>query len=323
MARKVKNFRDLGGIPAADGKSVCYGKLYRSGHLGKIKPEVAEKLRDRKGLRTVVDLRAPAELSHKRDIVPEGVDYLHLPPLTDEQNPAVTRHTGPSILKKIMKVEGGARTYLSDTYRTMISSEPSLRALREFFDVLLEDGGAVLWHCTQGKDRTGVVAAAILLALGVDRDEIMRDYMRTNRSCRFKNFWIFLALLLFAQIGLLYIAVSDIRIPDFIIKRILEKTESEGFYVSVGDVRLRNLTVITARDLSIGTSHGNDPFLRVRRCAVKLGPDALISGNPVPQLIYAAGTEYLCPSIISPTGKSERIFSEGTLILRKTEEKIM
>ncbi len=196
MARKVKNFRDLGGIPAAGGKKVCYGKLYRSGHLGKIKPEVAEKLRDKNGLRTVVDLRAPAELSHKRDIVPNGVDYLHIPPLTDEQNPAVTRHTGPSILKKIMKVEGGARTYLSDTYRTMVSSEQSLEALREFFDVLLEDDGAVLWHCTQGKDRTGVAAAAILLALGVDRDEIMRDYMRTNRTCFFKNFWIFIGVVL-------------------------------------------------------------------------------------------------------------------------------
>ena len=196
MARKVKNFRDLGGIPTTDGKSVCYGKLYRSGHLGKIKPKVAEKLRDKKGLRTVIDLRAPAELSHKRDIVPEGVDYLHIPPLTDEQNPAVTRHTGPSILKKIMKVDGGARTYLADTYRTMISSEESLEAFREFFDVLLEDDGAVLWHCTQGKDRTGVVAAAILLALGVDRDAIMRDYMKTNRSCRFKNFWIFIGVVL-------------------------------------------------------------------------------------------------------------------------------
>ena len=194
MARKVKNFRDLGGIPTADGKHVCYGKLYRSGHLGKIKLEVAEKLRDKKGLRTVIDLRAPAELSHKRDIVPEGVDYLHIPPLTDEQNPAVTRHTGPSILAKIMQVEGGARTYLAETYRTMISSEPSLEAMREFFRILLEDDGAVLWHCTQGKDRTGVVAAATLLALGVDRDEIMRDYMRTNRSCRFKNFWIFVGV---------------------------------------------------------------------------------------------------------------------------------
>ncbi|MBO5970799.1 MAG: tyrosine-protein phosphatase, partial [Clostridia bacterium] len=97
---------------------------------------------------------------------------------------------------KIMQVDGGARTYLSDTYRTMISSEPSLRALREFFDVLLEDDGAVLWHCTQGKDRTGVVAAAILLALGVDRDAIMRDYMKTNRSCFFKNFWIFIGVVL-------------------------------------------------------------------------------------------------------------------------------
>ena len=196
MARKVKNFRDLGGIPAANGKSVRYGKLYRSGHLAKIKLEVAERLRDKNGLRTVIDLRAPAELAHKRDIVPEGVDYLHIPPLTDEQNPAVTRETGPSILKKIMQVEGGARTYLADTYRTMISSEFSLDALREFFDVLLQDDGAVLWHCTQGKDRTGVAAAALLLALGVDRDEIMRDYMKTNRSCRFKNFWIFLGVVL-------------------------------------------------------------------------------------------------------------------------------
>ena len=196
MAKRVKNLRDLGGIPAAGGKKVRYGKLYRSGHLGKINEESAEKLRDETNLATVIDLRAPAELSHRQDVIPEGVDYLHIPPLTDEQNPAVTRETGPSILKKIMQVDGGARTYLSDTYRTMISSEPSLRALREFFDVLLEDDGAVLWHCTQGKDRTGVVAAAILLALGVDRDEIMRDYMRTNRTCFFKNFWIFIGVVL-------------------------------------------------------------------------------------------------------------------------------
>lgn len=196
MAKRVKNLRDLGGIPAADGKTVRYGKLYRSGHLGKINTESAEKLRDQKNLATVIDLRAPAELAHRSDVIPSGVVYLHIPPLTDEQNPAVTRETGPEILEKISKVSGGARTYLSDTYRTMISSEPSLEALREFFDVLLEDDGAVLWHCTQGKDRTGVVAAAILLALGVDRDAIMRDYMKTNRSCQFKNFWIFVGVVL-------------------------------------------------------------------------------------------------------------------------------
>ncbi|MGM9642156.1 MAG: tyrosine-protein phosphatase [Eubacteriales bacterium] len=196
MARKIKNFRDLGGIPAADGKVVRPRLLYRSGHLAKIKLKTANKLRDKKGLKAVIDLRAPGELAHRRDIVPEGVDYLHLPPLTDEQNPAVTRRTGPSILRKIMNVDGGARAYLAQTYRTMVTSEPSLEALRKFMRTLMEEDGAVLWHCTQGKDRTGIASAAILLALGVDRDDIMRDYMRTNRSCRFKNLWIFLGVAL-------------------------------------------------------------------------------------------------------------------------------
>lgn len=197
MAKRIKNFRDLGGIPAANGKRVRCGRLYRSGHLCKIKQSTAEKLRDRGGLRTVIDLRAPSELEHKRDIVPEGVDYIHLPPLNDEQNPAVTRKTGPAILKRIMKEGGGARAYLSGTYRTMISSESSLKALRKFMRTLIdEEDGAILWHCTQGKDRTGVVAAAVLLALGADREAIMRDYMKTNRSCRFKNFWIYLGVVL-------------------------------------------------------------------------------------------------------------------------------
>lgn len=195
MPKKINNFRDLGGIPAADGKTIRYGKLYRSGHLAKIKPKTAIHLRDKKGLRTVIDLRAPAELCDKRDILPEGVDYLHLPPLSDEQNPAVTRKTATSILNRIMEFDGGARAYLSETYRTMVSSEPCLEALRELIRELMEEeDGAVLWHCTQGKDRTGVASAAVLLALGVDRDEIMRDYMRTNRSCRFKNFWIFIGV---------------------------------------------------------------------------------------------------------------------------------
>ncbi|MBP3302454.1 MAG: hypothetical protein J6L64_04915 [Opitutales bacterium] len=138
-----------------------------------------------------------------------------------------------------------------------------------------------------------------------------------------KKFWIFLALLLLVQIGLLYISVSEIRIPDAIVKKFLKKTESEGFYISIGDVRLRNLTVITAKEIDIGTSRGNDPFLHLRRCAIKLGPDALISGKPFPQFFYIDGAEFFCPSVISPTGKAEQIFSDGTLILRKKDEKIM
>ena len=197
MARKIKNFRDLGGIPAADGKCVRPGMLFRSGHLAAIKPRTADRLRDKIGLRTVVDLRSPSELAEKPDVVAEGVDYCHLPPLNDEQNPSINRQNRRPILYKIMALDGGARRYLSDTYRTMINTEPSLDACGDLIRLLLdEDDGAVLWHCTQGKDRTGIASAAVLLALGVDRDEIMRDYMRTNRAVRLKNIPIYLGVVL-------------------------------------------------------------------------------------------------------------------------------
>lgn len=198
MPKKIKNFRDLGGIPAADGKRVRPGMLYRSGHLAAIKPKTADKLRDKMGLRAVVDLRSPSELAEKPDVVAEGVDYCHLPPLNDEQNPSINKKNRRPILYKIMAQDGGARRYLSDTYRTMIAEAPALDAFSDLIHLLLDDQeeGAVLWHCTQGKDRTGIASAAVLLALGVDRDEIMRDYMRTNRSVRLKNWLIYLGVTL-------------------------------------------------------------------------------------------------------------------------------
>ncbi|MBQ9079778.1 MAG: tyrosine-protein phosphatase [Clostridia bacterium] len=197
MPKKIKNFRDLGGIPAADGKHIRSGMLFRSGHLARIKPKTADRMRDKMGLRAVVDLRSPSELAEHPDVVADGVDYCHLPPLNDEQNPSINKKNRRPILYRIMALDGGARGYLSDTYRTMVATTPPLEAFAELIHLLLEeDNGAVLWHCTQGKDRTGIASAAVLLALGVDRDEIMRDYMRTNRSCRIKNWLIYLGVTL-------------------------------------------------------------------------------------------------------------------------------
>ena len=197
MAKKVKNLRDLGGIRAADGMRVRPGLLYRSGHLAHLKPRHANHMRDKLGIKSIIDLRAPSELAQKSDVVAESVEYCHLPPLNDEQNPAVNRHNCRTLLNNIMSHKGGAREHMSDTYRTMVTEEPSLEAFATLIHMLLEENdGAFLWHCTQGKDRTGIASAAVLLALGVDRDEIMRDYMRTNKSCRVKNFFIYLGVIL-------------------------------------------------------------------------------------------------------------------------------
>ena len=195
MLKKFKNFRDLGNLPAADGRKIKKGKLYRSGHLYKISEKTAELLRDRKGLRTIIDLRSPSELAEHKDVVAEGVNYIHLPPLNDEQNPSINRENRKGVLIEIMAKEGGAKKHLSDIYRLMITQKESLEAFREMLRLLAdEENAAFLWHCTQGKDRTGVAAAITLMTLGVDRKVIMRDYMRTNRSCRFINALIFLGV---------------------------------------------------------------------------------------------------------------------------------
>ena len=195
MSKKLKNFRDLGGIPASDGKKVRHGMLYRSGYLCKISPEKAEYLRDRKGIQTVVDLRSPSELAEHKDVIASGVRYIHLPPLNDQQNPSINRNNRRGVLKSIMAKEGGARRHLSDIYRLMVTQKESLEVFGEYLRLLADEKNTgVLWHCTQGKDRTGIAAAIILMVLGVDRKEIMRDYMRTNRSCAWVNFWIYIGV---------------------------------------------------------------------------------------------------------------------------------
>ena len=76
---------------------------------------------------------------------------------------------------------GGARRLLEGLYPRMVSQESCLMAIRRFFQILLEHGeGAVLWHCTSGKDRTGVTAALLLLALGASWETVLEDYLLTN-----------------------------------------------------------------------------------------------------------------------------------------------
>ena len=195
MSKKFRNFRDLGNLPAADGKKIKKGKLYRSGHLCKISEKTAKFLHEEKGLKTLIDLRSPSELAEHQDVVDAGVRYIHLPPLNDQQNPSINRNNRKSVLISIMEKEGGAKKHLSDIYRLMVTQRESLDAFAQMLKIMADENNtAVLWHCTQGKDRTGIAAAIILLALGVDRKDIMRDYMRTNRSKRLINSLIFVGV---------------------------------------------------------------------------------------------------------------------------------
>ena len=198
VIKSVAYFRDLGGIKNTDGEIVKPGVLYRTSELKKLSDdEKAIFLEDLK-LGTVIDLRAPKEVSLAEDAFANSdvVSYHHIALCNDEENPAITKKNRIGILKIRIKEDGGMTGHLIRLYRLIISSERSQKGFREIFDILLknEEQKAIIWHCTQGKDRTGLVSALILFALGVSKETILKDYMRFNKWHRMKRVWIYMGM---------------------------------------------------------------------------------------------------------------------------------
>ena len=85
------------------------------------------------------------------------------------------------MLEHASSLGGDPELYVDKLYENLVVDEHASSYYGRFFDILLEaDDRAVLWHCTAGKDRVGVGTALLLSALSVDRDTIIRDFVRTN-----------------------------------------------------------------------------------------------------------------------------------------------
>jgi protein-tyrosine phosphatase len=170
------NFRDIGGYPTADGQHVRWGMIYRSSELANLTAEDYDGL-NRLGIRTIYDLRSVEERSDKPTVwqgaaPPEILahDYaMDTSPLTG------AFRDGASVEK--------ARSVMTSYYAMMIDSHRT--QFRTVFAELLEgENGAILYHCSDGKDRTGVQTALILAALGVTRDVILADFELSNAHSR-------------------------------------------------------------------------------------------------------------------------------------------
>jgi protein-tyrosine phosphatase len=183
------NARDLGGMPGADGRRVKYRRVIRSGPINEITPKDAEFLKDI-GLHTVADFRTDWEKLGKEDEILDGVEYVDCP-MIEVRADGITRRP-PTDLDSMAKLytasaadinrhRGGGEALMRGMYTALASSEYSIRHYRQFFRLLLDnDSGAVLYHCTMGKDRVGAGTAFLLTALGVPREYITEDYMYTK-----------------------------------------------------------------------------------------------------------------------------------------------
>lgn len=181
---KLHNIRDLGGMSAADGRIIVSGRLIRCGNLSELSDSdraAFSALTD-----TVIDFRTDGERSEKPDIELPGIRYHHIP-IMDSLTAGITREKAAdqNIFARLGSDPAKARQYMCDMYHAFAESDFAAAQYARFIRLLTQPREkAVVWHCTAGKDRAGIGAAIIEELLGVDRDDVIADYLMTNECLR-------------------------------------------------------------------------------------------------------------------------------------------
>ncbi|CAM5538148.1 tyrosine-protein phosphatase [Streptomyces purpurascens] len=180
----VRNFRDVGGLPTVDGRRVRQGVLFRSGHLAHATGEDAAFLTGL-GLHTIFDFRNEADQKLEGpDVELPGVRNVNLP-LSDPADGAefwkLVRDGDLEQLRAILSDGKGAGRMIA-SYRTIIKHRTAEHS--KVLHALAEDSVPALMHCAAGKDRAGLSVAVTLLAVGVEREAIVEDYLKSNAKHR-------------------------------------------------------------------------------------------------------------------------------------------
>lgn len=188
----ILNCRDLGGMPTVDGRRIKKRRLIRSGDLHDATVADMKQLIRMHDLEYVIDFRAPFEVEDEPDPLPlmEGIEYVDLPALSDNAIGFTGLKKGQmfSDMKALKTFSEDPFEYVREMYRKCILGECGHKAYSTFLnDLLKAKEGASLWHCTQGKDRTGVASILVEVSLGVSMENIRRDYLATNM---FTKSWV-------------------------------------------------------------------------------------------------------------------------------------
>lgn len=192
ILESLLNTRDLGGYRTVDGMAVRPKALIRSGALAGITKKDEEILFAEYGVRTVIDLRTRLEADEKPDPEVDGVTNL-FHPILDEELAGFTHENEDGeefdmlegFLMHAKSLEGKPEIYIGQLYKNLVLSERAMNRYGRFIDLVLEAGdGAVLWHCSAGKDRAGMASALLLTALGVDRQTVLEDFVKSNEYLR-------------------------------------------------------------------------------------------------------------------------------------------
>lgn len=173
------NVRDFGGIINAEGQRIRPHCFLRGSALHKLSARDAEKLTTQYRLQTVIDLRTNTEAEEKPDVKLPGVCYVHIP-LIKESTAGISHENETDKKAALSNIPD-----LCALYQSIVTDPYSVAQMKKVFEVITNPGGgAILWHCTEGKDRAGLISALFLSMLDVGKDEIYADYLFTNQASR-------------------------------------------------------------------------------------------------------------------------------------------
>ncbi|MBQ2494464.1 MAG: tyrosine-protein phosphatase [Bacilli bacterium] len=180
--RGQKNLRDIGG--KYQDVEIKLNHLLRGRMLTSLGPKQIETLKVKYHLRTIIDLRDLAEQAQKPDMEIPGVKKLLMPIFADGKV-GITHEDREKkdkieILRKLPP--------MSQMYYEMFHDEclENLAKIIRFIVTAPEEEYAIYYHCSEGKDRTGVISAVLLSMLGVSQEEIIKEYLYTNRVAHHK-----------------------------------------------------------------------------------------------------------------------------------------
>ncbi len=250
----VPNARDMGGYRTKDGRTIKFGKLFRTGELTDMTAADKKKLVRKYHLVKDIDFRSARNiLTDGEDPELDGVAYSRYP-YSSMKNLLFTTEgidIGTDLLEEIIREDYRGdllSTYFMEGYRQMYLTTDGIEMFRGFFKELLDaDGGAVLWHCVSGKDRTGNATMLLLTVLGVEKETIIQDFLLTNdytRADQKKTYDRVLSLTGSTRIA------KDIASKDGVERRWIEASYQtiETYYGSV-DNFLKTMVGLSSKDI--------------------------------------------------------------------------
>lgn len=188
--KRVKNIRGFDGLVNKDGLKFKENFFFRSSKLYKLRKKDKRKLIEYTHIKEVIDLRTDGEVEEKPDTMLEGIKYIRMPIYSDSMLGISREKKNYFKVDKIFEMR--------DVYASLTDEEYLVNFKNVIERILNEEDKPLLFHCTEGKDRTGIISLILLSILDFKEEDIIDDYLYTNKINRrraIKYYWLIRILL--------------------------------------------------------------------------------------------------------------------------------